>query len=152
MQVRIEHKDGRAYQVSLDAFTQLYEPFGFTITGIVYAGAMLPDTPDNRALATDHPIEDVNVSPEAQAFIDIGNAGYVNPDNVGHLVNEDGSAFDPATLDNENPDHPAVMTNEPNTATVPVSSLPNVQPNTPVSPATPNPLANQVAFVEDKKA
>jgi len=50
-QVIIAHPDGRRYEVSDKAFTDLYAPFGFTVEGISYAGSLLPDTAENRAKA-----------------------------------------------------------------------------------------------------
>jgi len=50
-QVIIEHPDGRRYEVSEQAFKDLYEPFGFSVQGLYYNGAMLPDTEANRKKA-----------------------------------------------------------------------------------------------------
>src|SRR5688500_5340393 len=52
-QVIIEHPDGRRYEVSEEAFADLYEPFGFAVQGVVYQGAMLPDSEANRAKANE---------------------------------------------------------------------------------------------------
>lgn len=52
-QVIITHPDGRRYGVSEQAFTDLYEPFGFTIEGVVYNGASLPPTEENLAKANE---------------------------------------------------------------------------------------------------
>lgn len=50
-QVIIEHPDGRRYEVSEQAFKDLYEPFGFAVQGLYYNGTVLPDTEANRKKA-----------------------------------------------------------------------------------------------------
>lgn len=50
-QVIIEHPDGRRYEVSEQAFKDLYEPFGFAVQGLYYNGAIIPDTEANRKKA-----------------------------------------------------------------------------------------------------
>ncbi len=50
-QVIISHPDGRRYEVSDKAFTDLYEPFGFSIEGVSYNGNLLADNEANRAKA-----------------------------------------------------------------------------------------------------
>jgi hypothetical protein len=124
MNVRIAHEDGRAYEVPEDAFTALYEPEGFTITGLVYNGGILSDTEENRALAA-NPV-DPNFSDAAKADMTRAEVGYVNPANVEQgLVNEDGSPVLPDDAVVNAPDdttNAEVVTSTPG-ATVPVNSV-----------------------------
>jgi hypothetical protein len=58
-QVIIEHPDGRRYEVSEQAHTDLYEPFGFEVVGVLYNGTNLPYTEANLARANEAPTAEV---------------------------------------------------------------------------------------------
>lgn len=55
-QVIISHSDGRRYEVSEQAYTDLYEPFGFQIEGVLYNGASLPYNEANLEKANSGPV------------------------------------------------------------------------------------------------
>lgn len=59
-QVIIKHPDGRRYEVSESAFSELYEPFGFAVEGVVFNGAMVPATEANLAKANEGASASVN--------------------------------------------------------------------------------------------
>lgn len=49
--LQITHEDGRVFNVAEQAYEDLYKPFGFEATGVVYAGSVYPYTDEYLAEA-----------------------------------------------------------------------------------------------------
>ena len=64
--LQITHEDGRVFNVAEQAFTDLYEPFGFKATGVVYGGSL--HAYSDESLEEAKAYERANNDPNATAY------------------------------------------------------------------------------------